>query len=292
VMRQNRANGVLCLGHGKGLVTMWSPNMSTPLVKMMCHRGPVTDIAIDRGGYHMVSSGLDGQLKVWDVRTYKELHSYFTPRPAVSLDISDKGMISVGYSNKVQVWKDALRTKQKSPYMTQRLKGPTRQVRFVPFEDVLVSSHDKGITSLIIPGAGEANFDSFENNPFETKKQRRERTVVSLLEKLQPDMITLDPNMFGLMDKESKIALEGDRRALKEEQAKVELGEANKQRGRSRSSKRWKRKRKNIVDFEFEQRKDKIKKHHALKAKDKKDAKRKAEGKAKDTLDRFKRAPK
>lgn len=291
VMKQNKSNAIICLGHGKGTVSMWSPNMSTPLVKMMCHRGPITDIAIDRGGYYMATSGLDGQLKIWDVRTYKEVHSYFTPRPAVSMDISDSSMLGVAYGTQVQVWKDAFRIKQKSPYMTSRLKGAVRRARFCPFEDVLAVSTDKGISSLVIPGAGEANFDTFEANPFETKKQRRERTVVKLLEKLQADMIALDPNMFGLMDQKSKTMLDGERRALKEEKAKETLEEANKQRGRNRSSKRWKRKRKNIIDFEFEERKEKIKKLHHLRAQDKKDAARKAAGKAKDTLDRFARNP-
>ena len=40
VIRQNPWNAVLCLGHSNGYVTMWTPNMSLPVVKMLCHRGP------------------------------------------------------------------------------------------------------------------------------------------------------------------------------------------------------------------------------------------------------------
>ncbi|RUP47836.1 hypothetical protein BC936DRAFT_145289, partial [Jimgerdemannia flammicorona] len=47
--------------------------MSTPLVKMLTHRGPVQALAVDLTGHYMATSGLDGQLKVWDVRTYKLL---------------------------------------------------------------------------------------------------------------------------------------------------------------------------------------------------------------------------
>ncbi len=38
VMRQNPWNAVMNLGHSNGVVSMWTPNMSTPVVKMLCHK--------------------------------------------------------------------------------------------------------------------------------------------------------------------------------------------------------------------------------------------------------------
>ena len=38
VMRQNPHNAVLSLGHANGTVTLWSPNITTALIKMQCHR--------------------------------------------------------------------------------------------------------------------------------------------------------------------------------------------------------------------------------------------------------------
>jgi hypothetical protein len=57
VMRQNPYNAVLCLGHNNGTVTMWTPNITTPLVKMLCHKGAVTALAVDPTGHQLVTAG-------------------------------------------------------------------------------------------------------------------------------------------------------------------------------------------------------------------------------------------
>jgi U3 small nucleolar RNA-associated protein 7 len=48
-----------------------------------------------------------------------------------------------------------------------------RNMRFVPFEDVIGLGETKGFSSIIIPGSGDPNYDTFEFNPFESKKQKR-----------------------------------------------------------------------------------------------------------------------
>jgi len=71
---------------------------------------------------------------------------------------------------------------------------------FLPYEDVLGISHANGYSSIIVPGSGEPNFDAFEANPFETKKQRQEAEVHNLLQKLHPDTISLKVNTIGSID--------------------------------------------------------------------------------------------
>lgn len=203
-MTQNPWNAIIHTGSGNGTVSLWSPAANEPLVKIQCCRGPVKDIAIDRSGNYMAVAGADKSLKIWDVRNYKELYSYFTPTPASSLDISDTGIMSVSWGPHVTVWKDAFKTKQNSPYMNHMIPGSRiNTIRHVPFEDLLGVGHQNGVSSLIIPGSGEANYDSLEVNPYETAKQRQETEVRSLLNKLPADSISLDPNYIGTVDKRS-----------------------------------------------------------------------------------------
>jgi U3 small nucleolar RNA-associated protein 7 len=184
-MAQNPNNAIIHLGHSNGTVTLWSPNMTEPLVKMLCHRGPVQAIAMDGAGTYMATAGLDGQLKVWDIRTYKPVHEYFTQTPASALSISQRGLLGVSYGPHVAVWKDAFREKQQSPYMTHLLPGKQIvDINFCAFEDVLAIGHSGGLSSIVVPGSGEPNYDSLEANPFETKKQRRETEVKQLLDKV------------------------------------------------------------------------------------------------------------
>lgn len=56
---QNPHNAILHIGHQKGTVTLWSPNASEPLVKLLPNKGPVRALAVDRSGHYMVSTSQD-----------------------------------------------------------------------------------------------------------------------------------------------------------------------------------------------------------------------------------------
>lgn len=85
--------------------------------------------------------------------------------------------------------------------MTYKPKGNINNCRFVPFEDLMGLGTSYGFSSISIPGSGVPYYDTFESNPFETKKQKRESLVHKLLDKLSPETITVDPNVLGNIDK-------------------------------------------------------------------------------------------
>jgi len=204
---QNPHNAVLHVGHQNGQVSFWSPNSSTPLVKILAHRGPVRALATDREGRYMVSTGQDQRMAIWDVRMWKEVNNYALHQPGTSVAISDRGLAAVGWGTQISIWKGlfdkaaAVQEKVQRPYMQWGGEGQRiERVRWCPLEDILGISHSEGFSSIIVPGAGEANYDALEVNPYENTRQRQEAEVKSLLNKLQPDTISLNPDFIGNLD--------------------------------------------------------------------------------------------
>merc|ERR1719410_1544507 len=245
-MRQNPNNGVVHVGTSQGTVALWTPNMKEPVVTMSCHPGHVTSLAVH--GNYMVSCGSEGIWKIHDLRKYSYVHQFKTYGHAASdVDVSMTGMVAVGFGAHVQIWKDPFTQSWQDnnrSYLEHHYGGKNvTSVRFRPYEDVLGVGHSGGFGSLLVPGAGFANFDTFEANPFETKKQRQNREVRSLLEKLQPESIMLDPGKIGNVNAKMTKAFEEE---LKREQevkdAEGKKKERKKMRGRNKVGKRMKKK--------------------------------------------------
>ena len=77
------------------------------------------------------------------------------------------------------------------------LDGALEGLGFCPYEDVMGIGHSAGITTILVPGAGEPNFDSYVANPFQNRRERQEQEVHMLLDKLQPETIVMDPDAIG-----------------------------------------------------------------------------------------------
>jgi len=266
VMRQNPWNAIMNLGHAKGCVTMWAPNTDDCLVKIQCHAAPVTSLAVDASGKYLVTTGRDNRLKIWDIRTYKELYSYYTPIPGATVDISQRGVVSVGCGNIVEMWKNCFNEEQTKPYMRHRMNGNVAEkVRFCPYEDFLGVGHSNGFSSIVVPGSGEPNFDSFAANPYQTTKQRRETEVKALLDKIQPDMIVLDPTQIGHLKKNADKKKDNP---FQPESETPKGKEKNKMRGKNTSSKRANLKQHDHEVKNRELKREQIEKEKAAKKKD------------------------
>jgi U3 small nucleolar RNA-associated protein 7 len=288
VLKHNPINAVSHLGHSNGVVSLWSPAAGKSLVSMFCHKAPVTDLAIDREGKYMATAGLDGLLKIWDLRKFGNLHTYKLDRPATSLDISDRGLLAMSIGRDVQILKDAFTQPKDITYLKHTIRTPNSSlssgggvtasvkalassvhignVQFRPLEDMLCTGHSHGITTVIVPGAGEPNFDSFENNPFMNPKQRREQEVQSLITKISHEMIALDASFVGSVDKNQEL-LQEEHKEIYQSANKITKKEKHKARGRGKISAKLHRKQKNVIDASSVKLREKLQKDAKAKAK-------------------------
>jgi U3 small nucleolar RNA-associated protein 7 len=250
-MVQNPFNAVIHCGHANGVVSLWSPALNKPLVRISCHRGPVRSLAISQTGNAMATAGLDGIIKIWDLRhEYRTIREYRSIKPAISLSFSQRDLLAAAFGAHAVVWKDSLLSGTcEYPYMRHVVEGESiKQVNFCPYEDILGIGHSGGISSVLIPGAGEPNYDVYEANPFAGRRQRQEREIHSLLDKLPIETITLDGGQsIGRVSRNPQESIAADRAIQNAANGKVP-DEKKRARGRSSALKRYLRKRANVID--------------------------------------------
>ncbi|KAF8154880.1 WD40-repeat-containing domain protein [Crassisporium funariophilum] len=325
-MAQNLHNAVIHLGHQNGQVTLWTPNLPHPAVQVLAHLGPVVSVSVDpsAGGRYMATAGRDGTVKVWDCRNWKGAVRDWTVRGGGEAEVewSARGYLAVANGGSVNVYNPPsihapFNVRTPPPlYMTHPIPHrPLASVRFVPFQDILTIGHSAGLSSILVPGSGEPNFDKKE--------------VKALLDKIQPDMIMLDPETIGTLAPPAKLTVttfdgkppveipyarlprmerlrvsgkadeteehsgeEGDGEDGNGKKGSTEEREKRKMRGKGKSLKRYLRKqRKNVVDpaalairAKLEKQKEDKKKAVAAAAGDN------GEKKKPSALDRFKRS--
>lgn len=163
------------------------------------------------------------------MRKFGCVNSYKLEHPATSIDVSDRNLVAMSVGRTVQILKDPFSNPPPADmtYLRHEIDAPNpalsggggvtaatralkssvhaHSVKFRPFEDICCVGHSHGLSTIIVPGAGEPNFDSFENNPYMNNKQRRENEVQTLLNKLSPDMIALDQTFIGTIDKSNEM---------------------------------------------------------------------------------------
>jgi len=261
IMTQNPNNAVICLGHSKGVVSMWTPNIREPVVRLWTHKQPLTSLAVDRSGTYMATSAMDRSMKIWDIRMLKCLLDYQLPHVPSQIQFSDRKLIGVSMENEVQIYKDACIKAVDYPYLKHKVWKNVRDIHFVPYEDLLGIGHASGFSSILVPGSGEPNYDALEVNPFQNKKQRREAEVKSLLDKIPAELISLNPRDLAEVSVE-KLEASIDEKKNKPylKPTKVDFEPKNKTKGKSGTVKRfhikrtvqeeqkWKQLKQNAID--------------------------------------------
>jgi U3 small nucleolar RNA-associated protein 7 len=278
----NPSSAVLNAAHSNGVVSLWSPVQATPLVRMFTHPGGVSHVASSLDGKTMVTAGTDATVRAWDMRTYKQLDAWTLPSRPTGLAVSQRGLVAASFGATVHVWAGLASTSSarsragfggkrprhavdgsgsgppqrppgRTPYMVQQYsKEAVTSVDFCPFEDLLAVGHVSGMASMIVPGAGEATFDSKAPNPYVTTKWHREAEVRDMIDKLRPETIALDVNSIGGVDKDPGSRLQEMRLRIEAEHEQahertVERGLTRKK-GRGKIHKQLARKQKNVVD--------------------------------------------
>ncbi|KAH7890330.1 WD40-repeat-containing domain protein [Phlebopus sp. FC_14] len=204
-----------------GVVSLWTPNLPHPAVQLLAHLGPVVGLSVDpsTGGRYMATSGADGTVKVWDCRNWKGAVREWTTRGGgAEVEWSAKGALAVATGGSVNVYtKPSIQApfaaKASPPlYLTHPIPHrPLTSVRFCAFQDILTIGHNAGLSSILVPGSGEPNFDSMEADHLKTRERGG-----SARSRIQPDMIALDPDFVGSLAPPTRLttAGKGDRTVL------------------------------------------------------------------------------
>lgn len=254
VMCQNPYNAVLCCGHPNGTVSMWTPNSPDPVASVLCHPHPLRAIDVDHTGRYMATVGVDRQMKIWDARNLGRcLQNFIIGSGASKVAFSQKGLLSVAIGNIVEVYRNVVEGGTSEAYMRHKAGSIITDMQFCPYEDILGISTYKGYSSLIIPGAGEPNFDALEANPYISLSGRKEAEVKALLAKVPSELITLDPLSIGQVDTPTlQEKLEAKKALLYVQKPKIDFTPRYRMKGKSGSAQKFKRKQKVREDTQRE----------------------------------------
>jgi len=257
VLAQNPVNAALLSGNASGTVCMWTPNEKRPVLKLLAHERPVTALAVEpRTGTWLASAGVDLQLRLWDLRRLDQpLRRLKLPASARHLAVSQRGVLAAALAQEVLLFNDLDAAGDyehdvaplPAPLLRQRFAGEAASLAFCPFEDVLGVGHGRGFDALLVPGAGEACPDGLEGgtNPLETRAQRREAQVKTLLDKVPAELIDVTSGAAPLtqLDRDSlPQEMEKKRALLLGKVPKVDFTPRHRKKGAGKTGKLQQRK--------------------------------------------------
>ncbi|CAK85691.1 unnamed protein product (macronuclear) [Paramecium tetraurelia] len=232
-LKQNNNNAILGIGDQNGSCK----GCTLLILELRLH--PLMSMTFSRDGNHLITTGSEGTIKVWDLRTQK-LQSQVAVN-ATNIALSDKGILAAGRGTDVVMWKNCLIGDLKTPYLRYKASSMICDIDFIKHEDYLAMSTFDSYEQTVVPESGEAFFDTYEQPELQNKKQRLETNVRQLLEKLPPESISLQSHRIGTIDRTSKVIIEKEQKRQLEEQASRKIKKQKKKmRGRNKIGKREK----------------------------------------------------
>lgn len=186
---------VIHLGTRKGIVNLWAPSQKEYLAQINCHKCAVTNIEIEKNGHRMITTGLDNKIKIFDIRElYKPIKSIKTKSAVSCTALSQQDLLAIASGRDVAILRNF-----EDLYLKENVGCIVSSVEFSPFEDILSIGHSDGVKHMVVPGSGNQIYDSCENSPFMTVKQRQTMEVKRLLEKVPYDLISRE-SIIGHFD--------------------------------------------------------------------------------------------
>lgn len=188
-LTKDSTTGIVFIGDKEGCVSLHTPNDKTFVAKILCHQSQVSNLVCERFGNFFVTNGFDNKVNIYDLRnTFKPLNSIESKENYSCLALSQTNKLAVSYKNRVEIFENICG--KQTNFYTERFDNKIiHSMEFCNHEDILTIGSSKGFENLIIPGAGDPNFDTYENSPFRSKKQRQESEIKRFLEKVPYQMI-------------------------------------------------------------------------------------------------------
>ncbi|KAF9762552.1 WD repeat-containing protein 46 [Nosema granulosis] len=225
-LKQNKRTAIVYTGHRNGVVSLWSPNSEDYLARILTHKNMVSSIEIDRTGTYLYTTGVDSTVNVWDIRnTYSPVNSTKIYSSASCTSLSQYGLLAVGSKNKVRIYKDLEKVNSSDNLYLQHKEVGSKitSLAFRDYEDILTVGHLSGIVNIVVPGSGDPTYDSYEDCPFDTKDQKKEKEIKRLLDKIPYQLITLEQK---LVTDDEKKPPESNQQESNPQQSKSEVGSA------------------------------------------------------------------
>ncbi|KAL6122625.1 hypothetical protein NUSPORA_00297 [Nucleospora cyclopteri] len=189
-------DGLICAGQRSGVITLYAPKQEKFLMKIKAHKNLV-DLKTSHDKLFVLTA--DRKLKTFDLRNYFEpINTQKVPFNS-ALEISQKEVVAISSYKKISF------IKNNELLQEFNTENTINSFKFTPFEDILTITHGSKLENIIVPNSSDRIYESNEISPFTTQKERQEKEVKSLLEKIPAEMISYNSQAIGRIQEDKKV---------------------------------------------------------------------------------------